>query len=37
MAHPRAGQPALPEDLVDLPHLITAYYSLQPDPDDVAQ
>ena len=37
MAHPRAGQPALPEDLVDLPHLITAYYSLEPDPDDVAQ
>ncbi|MGO9152684.1 phosphoglucomutase (alpha-D-glucose-1,6-bisphosphate-dependent) [Mycobacterium sp.] len=37
MAHPRAGQPALPEDLVDLPHLVTAYYSLQPDPDDVAQ
>jgi phosphoglucomutase len=37
MAHPRAGQPALPEDLVDLPHLITAYYSIEPDPDDVAQ
>jgi phosphoglucomutase len=37
MAHPRAGQPALPEDLVDLPHLVTAYYSLQPDPDDAAQ
>jgi phosphoglucomutase len=37
MAHPRAGQPALPEDLVDLPHLVTAYYSIQPDPADVAQ
>ncbi|BAX91593.1 phosphoglucomutase (alpha-D-glucose-1,6-bisphosphate-dependent) [Mycobacterium shigaense] len=37
MAHPRAGQPALPEDLVDLPHLITTYYSIQSDPDDVAQ
>ena len=37
MAHPRAGQPALPEDLVDLPHLVTAYYSIQPDPDDAAQ
>jgi phosphoglucomutase len=37
MAHPRAGQPAQPEDLVDLPHLVTAYYSIQPDPDDVAQ
>ncbi|OCB32851.1 phosphoglucomutase, alpha-D-glucose phosphate-specific [Mycobacterium malmoense] len=37
MAHPRAGQPAQPEDLVDLPHLVTAYYSIQPDPGDVAQ
>lgn len=37
MANPRAGQPAEPEDLVDLPHLVTAYYSIQPDPDDVAQ
>src|SRR5271167_4588662 len=35
--NPRAGQPAQPEDLVDLPHLVTAYYSIQPDPDDVAQ
>jgi phosphoglucomutase len=37
VANPRAGQPAQPEDLVDLPHLVTAYYSLEPDPDDVAQ
>jgi phosphoglucomutase len=37
VANPRAGQPALPEDLVDLPHLLTAYYSVEPDPDDVAQ
>lgn len=37
MANPRAGQPAQPEDLVDLPHLVTAYYTIQPDPDDVAQ
>lgn len=37
MAHPRAGQPAQPQDLVDLPHLVTAYYSIEPDPDDVAQ
>lgn len=37
VAHPRAGQPAQPEDLVDLPHLVTAYYSVEPDPDDVAQ
>jgi phosphoglucomutase len=37
VAHPRAGQPAQPEDLVDLPHLVTAYYAIEPDPDDVAQ
>src|SRR5271156_198529 len=37
MAHPRAGKPAPPADLVDLPHLVTAYYSIEPDPDDVAQ
>ncbi|VBA54871.1 Phosphoglucomutase [Mycobacterium attenuatum] len=37
VAHPRAGQPAQPEDLVDLPHLVTAYYAVEPDPDDVAQ
>ncbi|WP_343602911.1 phosphoglucomutase (alpha-D-glucose-1,6-bisphosphate-dependent) [Mycobacterium sp.] len=37
MANPRAGQPAQPEDLVDLPHLVTAYYALQPDPDDATQ
>jgi phosphoglucomutase len=37
VANPRAGQPAQPEDLVDLPHLVTAYYSVKPDPDDVAQ
>jgi phosphoglucomutase len=37
VANPRAGQPALPEDLVDVPHLITAYYAVKPDPDDVAQ
>jgi len=37
VANPRAGQPAQPEDLVDLPHLVTSYYSIEPDPDDVAQ
>jgi len=36
-ANPRAGQPAQPEDLIDLPHLVTAYYTVAPDPDDVAQ
>ena len=37
VANPRAGQPAQPKDLVDLPHLVTAYYTVAPDPDDVAQ
>ncbi len=37
VANPRAGQPAEPEDLVDLPHLVTSYYSIEPDPEDVAQ
>ncbi len=37
VANPRAGQPAEPEDLIDLAHLVTAYYTVQPDPDDVAQ
>ncbi len=37
VANPRAGQPAQPEDLIDLPHLVTAYYTVAPDPDDVAQ
>lgn len=36
-ANTRAGRPAQPEDLVDLPHLVTAYYTLHPDPGDVAQ
>ena len=37
MTHPRAGQPAQPSDLVDVAHLVTAYYTQQPDPDDVDQ
>ena len=37
MADPRAGTPAQPSDLVDVPHLVTAYYTLEPDPDDVDQ
>ena len=36
-ANPRAGQPAQPEELVDLPHLVTAYYTVVPDPENVAQ
>lgn len=37
VANPRAGQPALPEDLIDLSHLITAYYTVEPDPENVDQ
>ncbi|MTB72232.1 phosphoglucomutase (alpha-D-glucose-1,6-bisphosphate-dependent) [Arsenicicoccus cauae] len=33
----RAGQPAEPRDLVDVAHLVTAYYTGKPDPDDVDQ
>jgi phosphoglucomutase len=31
--HPRAGRPAEPADLVDVPGLVTAYYTGHPDPD----
>ncbi len=37
MSDSRAGQPARPEDLVDVPRLVTAYYAEQPDPEDVDQ
>ncbi len=36
-SHERAGQVARPEDLVDVAHLVTAYYTTVPDPQDVAQ
>jgi phosphoglucomutase len=36
-ANPRAGQPAQPEDLIDLSHLVTAYYTVNPDPEDISQ
>lgn len=32
MVHPRAGQLALPEDLIDVDALLGAYYDLVPDP-----
>ena len=32
MAHPRAGQQALPEDLIDVDAVIGAYYDRTPDP-----
>ena len=35
MNAPRAGQPAQPSDLVDVAALVTAYYTLQPDPENV--
>jgi phosphoglucomutase len=35
--HPRAGQPAQASDLVDVPHLVTAYYVEHPDPAVAAQ
>jgi phosphoglucomutase len=37
MAHPRAGQPATPDDLVDVASLVTAYYAEHPDPADPTQ
>ena len=35
--HERAGQPAQPEDLIDVDRVVGAYYDLTPDPDDPAQ
>ena len=37
MAHPRAGQPARPEDLIDVDAVLSAYYDLVPDPSDPDQ
>jgi phosphoglucomutase len=37
MNDPRAGQVASPLDLVDVAHLVTAYYANTPDPSDPAQ
>ena len=37
MSHPRAGQPAQAEDLVDVDALIGAYYDRHPDVDDPDQ
>jgi phosphoglucomutase len=36
-ANSRAGQPAEPDDLIDVAQVVTAYYTLQPDPDNVDQ
>ncbi|MEV7216286.1 phosphoglucomutase (alpha-D-glucose-1,6-bisphosphate-dependent) [Kitasatospora cineracea] len=37
MVHARAGQPAQPQDLIDVARLVTDYYALHPDPEDVGQ
>ncbi len=37
MSNDRAGQPAEPTDLLDVPHLVTAYFAGEPDPEDPAQ
>jgi len=37
MNDPRAGQLAAPTDLVDVPHLVTRYYTSRPDPADPEQ
>ncbi|AZA08581.1 phosphoglucomutase (alpha-D-glucose-1,6-bisphosphate-dependent) [Corynebacterium pseudopelargi] len=37
MAHPRAGQVAQPEDLIDIAELVTAYYTRIPDPENPDQ
>ncbi len=37
MSNPRAGQPAEPSDLVDVAHLVTAYYTGRPDPAEIGQ
>jgi phosphoglucomutase len=37
MAHPRAGQPAQPADLIDVDAVIAAYHDLDPDPADPDQ
>ena len=36
-ANPRAGQLAQPEDLIDVAQVVTAYYTVDPDPDNVDQ
>ena len=37
MAHERAGQQALPEDLIDVDAVVSAYYDRRPDPSDPSQ
>ena len=37
MNHDRAGTVALPSHLIDVAHLVTAYCTREPDPDNVDQ
>jgi phosphoglucomutase len=37
MTHERAGQVAAPSDLIDVAHLVTAYYTGKPDPENIDQ
>ncbi|GJF33064.1 phosphoglucomutase, alpha-D-glucose phosphate-specific [Kitasatospora sp. NE20-6] len=37
MVHVRAGEPAAPQDLVDVARLVTSYYTLHPDPAEPGQ
>ncbi len=37
MSSDRAGQPARAEDLVDVSHLVTTYYTVHPDPENIDQ
>ncbi|CAA0094379.1 Phosphoglucomutase [Mycolicibacterium vanbaalenii] len=37
MANPRAGQLAQPEDLIDVAAVVTAYYTVAPDPENIDQ
>ncbi len=37
MTHERAGQPASTRDLIDVPHLVSSYYTSRPDLEDPSQ
>jgi phosphoglucomutase len=37
MAHERAGQPAQPQDLIDVDQVVSAYYDIVPDPSNLDQ
>jgi phosphoglucomutase len=37
MPHERAGQPAQPEDLIDVDAVLSAYYDIKPDPSNAEQ